>query len=323
MLIGKRAACALTLLCALSLTSPVIRAGDLLVSNWLGESAESNVLRFDETTGEFIGEFVTLGSGGLVAAGTPAFGPDRNLYVVNQDVDGGNDGVWRYDGQTGEFIDVFVPESVSILNGITFGPDGDLYATDSVNNAVRRYDGTTGQYLGDFVTPASGGLAGPSDLCFGPDGSLYVASLFANEVFRYDGATGGFIDIFTEPGHLSRANQLEFGPDGNLYVSSTQGGQVVRFDGTSGTLTDAFIDGLNWPIWIGFGPDANFYVMSNDYPHGVDRYDGNTGEFVDHFVTQGSGGLAFRGGFVWIPEPSTAWLVAILALLSATHLKRS
>ena len=278
-------------------------AGDLLAVQWEGWDPGSAVLRFDEVTGEFLGEFVTLGSGNLGDAGSPTFGPDGNLYVRNDLGSLGPGGVWRYDGANGDFIDAFVPATIgSGINGITFGPDGDLYATVWSDGSVRRFDGTTGEPLGSFVSPHSGGLDAPAGLQFGPDGNLYVASLFADEVFRYNGYTGAFMGVFTEQGYLDRANQLRFGPDGKLYVSSTAGGQVLRFDGMTGSLIDVFIDDINWPIHIGFGPDGHFYVTDNEPGGAIDRYHGETGEFIDHFIPEGDGGLTYVTGFVWIPD---------------------
>jgi DNA-binding beta-propeller fold protein YncE len=81
------------------------------------------------------------------------------------------------------------------VNGIAFGPDGDLFIT-SQTNEVLRYDGTSGASEGAFAT----GLSNPTHLAFGPDGNLYVVSNFHDSVRRYDGVTGTFIDSFVAPG---------------------------------------------------------------------------------------------------------------------------
>ena len=60
-----------------------------------------SVLRFDETSGTFLGVFASgpelQQPSGLV------FGPDGNLYVASH----GPNPVVRYDGTTGAFIDIF------------------------------------------------------------------------------------------------------------------------------------------------------------------------------------------------------------------------
>jgi hypothetical protein len=63
----------------------------------------NNVLRYDGTTGQFLGVFVPAGSGGLNQPEGLEFGPDGRLYVSS----GGTNNVLRYDGNSGAFLDVF------------------------------------------------------------------------------------------------------------------------------------------------------------------------------------------------------------------------
>ena len=65
----------------------------------LAPSGTKGVLRFDGTTGDFLGEFIPRGSGGLIRPLGIRFGPDGNLYVVNPE----GDNVLRYNGTTGAF----------------------------------------------------------------------------------------------------------------------------------------------------------------------------------------------------------------------------
>ena len=73
------------------------------------------VLRYDGSTGAFLGAFVSAGSGGLDDPTGLAFGPDGNLYVgsffdrVDQ--------VLRYDGATGAFLDAFVSAGSGGVDG--------------------------------------------------------------------------------------------------------------------------------------------------------------------------------------------------------------
>jgi DNA-binding beta-propeller fold protein YncE len=57
----------------------------------------NNILRYDERTGDFLGEFIPSGSGGLNRPAGLIFGPDGNLYVTD-DV---TSSILRYDGVTG------------------------------------------------------------------------------------------------------------------------------------------------------------------------------------------------------------------------------
>jgi hypothetical protein len=155
---------------------------DLYVASSFEDSSNNNVKRYDGTTGQFLDEFVTTGSGGLDHAAGITFGPDGNLYVAS--------GGW--------------------------GGNGGIFGLA----AVLRYEGPTrpdnlppGTFLGTFVQPGSGGLNSPFGLLFGPDGNgdggqdLYVSTWLAHgtnfqtkdgtsAILRYDGMNGSFIDAF-------------------------------------------------------------------------------------------------------------------------------
>jgi hypothetical protein len=149
----------------------------------------NSILRYNPTTGAFLGTFVSSGSGGLSHPTGLFFGPDGKLYVVSQ----GNNSVLRYSGTTGAFLDTFVSSGsggLSEAQRAAFGPDGYLYVSSGNTNNILRYNGSTGAFLGSFVSAGSGGLVRPHDFLFAPDGYLYVASNRTNQVLRYSATTG-------------------------------------------------------------------------------------------------------------------------------------
>ena len=141
-----------------------------------------SVLRYDGTTGAFLGEFVASGSGGLQGPVTMTFGPDGDLYVA--DFYSSDLAVKRFEGPSGPtpgaFIDTFVPAGSGGLrapSGLIFGPDGnddgqlDLYlaevaANGSIKASVKRYDGVSGAFIDTFVAERSGGLEGAVMITF-------------------------------------------------------------------------------------------------------------------------------------------------------------
>ncbi|HSF75052.1 MAG TPA: NHL repeat-containing protein [Microcoleus sp.] len=256
-------------------TQPSNPQGTFLVGNSRG----NNVLRFDGNTGNFIGEFIPPGSGGLFHPDTIVFGPDGNgddqsdIYVTSGDKPGNSgeptaSAVLRYDGITGAFIDKFVG--------------------DNPNTAVDE----------------TGGLFRPYGLAFGPDGNFYVSSFLSDQILRYNGKTGQFIDVFAsgnqQAGGLNGPNGLLFAPDGNLYVT-TQGSvasngqpdfsasfpsQVLRYNPqTRQSSIFASPDpsprsqGFTSLLGMAIGPaDGDLYV--SDFANDIRRYNLRSGELV-------------------------------------------
>jgi ELWxxDGT repeat protein len=212
--------------------------GDLLVADrTAGDTFPlGRVARFDGATGQYEGDFVTLGSGGYALPQGLVFGPSihnpnkMDLYASSADTNA----VLRFDGETGEFLGQFVATDSGGLDhplGLTFGPGGDLYVVSTFDNPIiARFQGPSGKNPGAFVetfVPAdSGGMLNPVALIFGPDGNgdghqdLYVTnsllqkSLQAKDgsVKRYDGQTGAFIDtiVATKSGGLDDPIGLTF-----------------------------------------------------------------------------------------------------------------
>ncbi len=165
--------------------------GNLYVSSW----NNSEVIRYDGTTGDFIDVFVTAGSGGLGLPRHLTFGPDGNLYVADM----GEDQVMRYQGPTGAspgaFIDDFVPTGSGGLHSVHSlrFTGGDLFVPGSSSDGILRYQGPLGPSPGAFievyVAAGSGGLDSPTDLLFTSQGNLLVASANSDEVLLYGAAS--------------------------------------------------------------------------------------------------------------------------------------
>ncbi len=233
-------------------------------------AGDTTVLEFDALTGNFVGEFVTPGAGGLSGPlGGATFGPDGDLYVA------AIDGVRRYDGTTGAFVAQVVGTGDGGLGaafGMDFGPGGNLFVADG--DTVLEYNGFTGAFVGVFVTSGDGGLGGATALHFGPSGNLFVVAApgggTASAVFEFDGNSGAFIEQFvpTGSGGLGISFEFAFGPGGDLFISTTIAGKVIRYDGATGepvTCPCACFD----PCPSDLLPEANYVISSLSFPSGI------------------------------------------------------
>ncbi|QDT51611.1 Calx-beta domain protein [Symmachiella dynata] len=201
----------------------------------IGQSSlPDQVLRFDAVTGEFVDIFVgddplTGGvdeTGGLTGAQDMVFGPDGDLYVVNDTRNDSTAGVLRYDGDSGAFLGRFAAiPGPRIPSGLAFSADGSLlFVTNRAGSSVMQIDATTGELIGDFVAPGAGGLDDISDIQVNADGNLYVISARLNEVLRFAGPVGSLASFtVTRSGDASGEATVDF-----TTVDSSAAGLVDR-----------------------------------------------------------------------------------------------
>ena len=228
---------------------------------YVASEGTNNILKYDGSSGVFLGEFVPAGAGGspgvdgLMSPKGIAFGPDGNLYVASN---GSPNALLKFNGATGAFLADLVPTApMSFLGtpiwGLTFGPDGNLYVSSGAAGNVLRFNPISATFVDEFVTLSSGGLANPRGLTFGPDGNLYVTGGdTAGRVWEFNGTTGGFVGLFVstlDNGGLSRPDGIAFGPDGSLYVSSGDTLNVLQYSGSDGHFLDVFA-ALDFPLGL-------------------------------------------------------------------------
>ncbi|MBW4650277.1 MAG: NHL repeat-containing protein [Kastovskya adunca ATA6-11-RM4] len=278
----------------------------LLVGNTRGD----NVVLFDDRTGDFLGEFIPSGSGGLLSPDDLNFGPDGNLYVTSGNTPE-TSAVLRYDGKTGAFIDVFASgNGLFRPYGAAFGADGNLYVSSFLSDQILRYDGKTGAFIDVFASGNGqpGSLNGPNDLLFGADGSLYVTTQgsvavngepdfsrgLPSQVLRFDMTTRTSTVFVDQPtpspdsfGFVSFLG-LALGANGDLFVSDFAN-DIQRYNLATGTLIDSLSANYTGTVpsnnFIGnltFGLDNTLYTVGFDLTNNnfgaILRYDGVTRE---------------------------------------------
>lgn len=247
------AACGALCIAPMLAFSPTARA-DLLVT----ARASQAVLRYDELTGEYLGDFISQADGGLVLPVGIRRGPDGHMYVSDQ----GLNQIRRYNGVTGQFIDVFA--SGPQLNEPTdfrFGSDGKLYVANFADGKIQQFDGQTGAFIKTFASVQDGVF---SSLQFGPDNNLYVSDFLNNAVFKFNGTTGASMGQFASHFSLSGPGGLAFGPDNMLYVSSIFNSSLLRFDSTTGAYVDNLFtaDAADFISGLLFDREGNLLVAT-------------------------------------------------------------
>ena len=265
---------------------------DLLVT----AISRNSIERFDASTGEFLGSFVT----GLDFPADVAVGNDDNVYVSNLNTNS----ILRFDGVTGEFMDEFI-SGINAPYQMHFRDDM-LYVTNLAvgeNNFVKRYNANTGEFIDNFIQVQNN----PS-IVF-TDDSIY-ASVFSDGIAvggvnRYDINTGAFIEEFIAPGEggLAGPSSLLLEDDGWL-IGSWFTNSVKRYDLNGRFLGDA-ITGLNGPDGATIGPDGNLYITSVRDGE-ILQYDPDTYEQLSVFASvDGAANLfEFRGATTAVPEPT-------------------
>jgi gluconolactonase len=180
-----------------------------------------------------------------------AFGPDGALYMTDSGilfediVPGGNvrddfmemetDGrVYRIDLKTR--LVQKIDSGIRFTNGIAFGPDHNLYVSETLTGMVYRYPWVDGRIVGsrnefgNTVDPdGPKGIRGPDGMKFGADGNLYVAVYGQRtvSVLGHDGAV-----VTRIPTEGSCPSNLAFGPadERKIYVTEDEFGTLEAID---------------------------------------------------------------------------------------------
>jgi DNA-binding beta-propeller fold protein YncE len=262
----------LLLACALmgALVAPAVAGNAERQALFIGDVADNTVKRFDAATGQFLGNFVAPGSGGLNGPMGLIFRGGR-LLVVNQNFGADNGEILRFDHRTGAFRDKLVAsdnrDAPFAPRGMVRGQQGNvLYVADIGTRGddcrnegrIARFHAANGRFLGDLDRRAFTFEFHPRGVVFGPDGLLYVSAIgcpiptdplfnpLTGWVLRFDARSGAFVDVFASNDNvpdLHRPEGLVFDPDGNLWVTSFRASpddsdRILKLDGKTGKLVD-------------------------------------------------------------------------------------
>jgi len=233
----------------------------------------STVSEYNLNTGSFIQTLVTAGPEGLHFPQNIVFKPDGNFLISSMRTVGfldRFDGILEYDGQDGTFIGPFVnggfqgqgcgdARCLFGANGMSYGPNGNLYVASSANNFILEYDGTTGAYVGYFDSTR---LVAPSGLVVRPAGTTRAGNILVtsryhdpslsndtDKIVEFDWVTrelasghailaSGFVSpgpmYFHENGYLMLGDRLMW----NILPNSSD--RVLKLDPLSGAFLGSF-----------------------------------------------------------------------------------
>jgi streptogramin lyase len=138
------------------------------------------------------------------------------------------------------------------IDGITAGPDGNLWFTEGAHNVVGRI-GAQLSPITEFLVPMNG--ADPEGIAAGPDGALWFTEDAADQIGRI--TPSGAIAEFPLPSN-GGPQGIAAGPDGNLWFAEASGGQVGKIT-PSGAITEFPLPTQSTPSFITSGPDGNLW----------------------------------------------------------------
>ncbi len=310
----------------------------LLVSS----SGDNSVKQYDETTGAYIRDFVTAGSGGLSSPQDLAIGPNGNLFVSSQETSS----VKEYSGTTGEFIRDFVSADDGLLfpQGLTFGKDGSLFVDTNripdimVGNftvaGVLQYD-RNGELIDSIQIGVAGFSGSPIDLTTGGvNENLFISTSGARDpngyILQYDIQTRSFLDRLDPNANVfPGTNPIGIvANDEYIWYAKSNNGEIARIDLATTEIDPAFQDSNISPGSFGLTLAADgSLLVSNSFDNSIKKYNSATGDFLGELVTSGSGGLSsptyITSANVPIPEPSSVLgVVALGGLFLGSALQR-
>jgi uncharacterized repeat protein (TIGR01451 family) len=156
-------------------------------------------------------------------------------------------------GVLGAVTEFAIPTAGSNSQGITAGPDGNLWFTESGGNKVGKI--TPAGAVTEFPIPTPNGE--PQGITAGPDGNLWFVEWNGTKVGKITPA--GAVTEFSLPVAGSAPLAITAGPDGNLWFVEEFNSKVGKIT-PAGAVTEYPIPTANsFPIGITAGPDGNLW----------------------------------------------------------------
>ena len=227
-----------------------------MVPQVLVNSRGTHSIQLYDTSGTYLGDFVSPASGGLNSPEDVLVLPDGSVLVSGF----GNTTIKRYSGQNGSFLGNWsTGYSLSNPSKMSIGPDSLLYITQwgSTQNKVVRFD-LQGNFVDEFTQ-----IGAPNGLghVWDDAGNFYV-SLFGQSgsgtVHKFDTA-GNSLGTFISTAQLSGPTDIWWDSNGDLLVEDWNAGTILRYD-SAGTYVGVHTTGLTNPEGVAFLPNGDALV---------------------------------------------------------------
>jgi streptogramin lyase len=156
-------------------------------------------------------------------------------------------------GPIGAVTEFAIPTAASYPEGVTAGPDGNLWFTEFSGNKVAKI--TPAGAVTEYTIPTANSQ--PQGITTGPDGNLWFVEYAGNKVGKI--TPGGAVIEYLIPTAGSNPQGITAGPDGNLWFTEASGNKVGRIT-PAGAITDYPLhSGGSVPWDITAGPDGNLW----------------------------------------------------------------
>ena len=286
--------------------------------------------------------------------GTTIATNSTNLYVT-----GAAGGIYQAAVRppSGTVFDYPIPTANSGPYGITLGPDGNMWFTESNTNTNKVGKITPGGIITDYQAPTTNAFPGdivsvggtlwyadesahltsvttggtftqhaaadPSGMTVGPDGNIWVLEFNGHQVDVY--STAGTL-LHTYAANTTPANlQLEeiiTGPDGNMWFDTFSGDNVVKMITSTGATTTYNLSGTFSGTLRGIaaGNDGNLWICDEDDDKiiRVTTAGVATGFTVPTANAQPYGITNGGDGYLYFTEPGTNQTVYKIGRISTT-----
>ena len=123
---------------------------------------------------------------------------------------------------SGKIREFPLPRASSFPEGITAGPDGNLWFTELTGNQIGRI--TPAGAISEFALPTADSQ--PFGITVGPDGNLWFTELRGNQIGRISPTPKHKLAEFAVPTTSSNPADIAAGPDGNLWFTEDFGNNI-------------------------------------------------------------------------------------------------